>query len=148
VALPQGKPPELILWLHYLLSEGAGPPRGTWMSYREAPGARFYEAKFMQRATRPLAAHFGGTPERLAAAGARLGGAAAGVGDVSVTVPLLPYLPLTYVLWSGDEEFEPSGGVLFDRTASGWLCAEDLAVAASLGAYALIAEDKKSGREA
>ena len=71
------------------------------------------------------------------------GGIKSNEGDVSVRINLLSYLPVTYIIWAGDDEFEPSGNILFDKTAAGWLCAEDLVVAASLGAYELVGEYKK-----
>jgi hypothetical protein len=43
---------------------------------------------------------------------------------------------------AGDDEFDPAGTVLFDKTASGWLNAEDLVYAASFAAYELIGKCK------
>jgi hypothetical protein len=60
------------------------------------------------------------------------------MGDASVTLCPLPKLPVTYIIWAGDDELPPAGMILFDSTASGWLPAEDLTVLASLGAYKLI----------
>jgi hypothetical protein len=48
-------------------------------------------------------------------------------------------LPVTYVIWRGDDELPPAGAILFDGNASGWLPAEDLTVLASIGAYKLVA---------
>ena len=127
-----------ILFLHYLGSEGTKKPEGKTIAYREVPSARFYEPKFSQRAINPLVKTFGKEPGKLLEAAKRLGGEKSDVGDWAVQINLLPYLPVTYMLWEGDEELAPSGIILFDRTAPGWLCAEDLAVAASLGAYELI----------
>jgi len=136
--LSSGKTTERILWLHYLTSEGTKPPSGVYAAYREFPGARFYEPAFDKRALNPLVKRFGGDPEQLLTTGVANGGYAVNIGDVAVTLTPLPHVPVTCCIWRGDEETGPGGGILFDRTASGWLPAEDLAVLASAVVYRLI----------
>ena len=131
-----------IIFLHYLTSEGTKQPEGILISYREVPTALFYEPKFIQRAVNPIVKCFGKNPEKLIEIGGFFGGVESNEGDASVKINLLPYLPVTYILWADDGEFEPSGNILFDRTAPGWFCAEDLVVAASLGAYELVGKYK------
>lgn len=141
--LSEVKPPYLILWLHYLTSEGTKRPEGHLISYRDVPGAQFYEAKFMQRAVQPMIKSFGNEPQALIETGVSMGGTVLAQGDASITLSLLPYVPVTYILWAGDSEFQPNGSILFDQTAIGWLCAEDLVVLASLGAYELAGHYQK-----
>lgn len=142
------KPPIEILFLHYLTSEGTKQPENKLISYRDIKpagnGAMFYEPKFIQRSVNPLVKHFGEKPDKLLSAGKFLGGIQSAEGDVSVRINLLPYVPLTYIIWAGNDEFEPSGTILFDKTCIGWFGAEDLAVLASLGAYELINVSKTS----
>jgi len=136
-----------ILFMHYLTSEGTKKPEGKLISYREVPGAAFYEPKFIQRAVNPIVRCFGKNPGDLIKTGEFFGGeksAEVSGSAYSVKINLFSHLPVTYVIWAGDEEMEAAGNILFDKTAPGWLCAEDLAVAASLGAYELIGEYKKS----
>jgi len=40
-------------------------------------------------------------------------------------------------LWEGDEEFPPSGNILFDASAGSHFATEDFAVLASVVVYAL-----------
>ena len=137
-AIESGNDAEKILWLHYLVSNGVKKPTGELISYREVPSAQFYEPKFIARAVRPVVKRFGHAPAALIEAGVKLGGVKAGHGDASVTVPLLPNLPVTYILWGGDEEFPAEGNILFDKCVTDWFVAEDLVVLASLGAYKLV----------
>ena len=127
-----------ILWLHYLISQGIKKPSGRLMPYRDAPGALFYDRNFIKRAVNPIIKRFGNDPEGLIKVGCALGGQKAENGDASVVINALPYIPLTFIIWRGDEEFEPGGNILFDETVKTWLCAEDLAVLGSLSAYELI----------
>lgn len=137
-SLDDGSQMEQVLWLHYLISEGTKLPVGKYLAYREAPGAVFYENKFIARAVTPLVKCFGKEPPALVKAGLKLGGDPAGTGDASIRLHVLPNVPVTYIIWSGDDEMGPEGNILFDETALGWLPTEDLAVLASLGAYKLI----------
>ena len=148
-ALSSGNQYEQILWLHYLTSEGTKHPTGKLIAYRDIPGALFYESKFEARVVRPIVKCFGNNLSDLTAAGEKLtekyaqtadqpGVKRASFGDASVTIDILPYVPVTYIIWSGDDEMCAAGNVLFDETAAGWLSAEDLVVLASLGVYRLI----------
>ena len=136
--LSSGNEAEQILWLHYITAEGTKNPTGEWIPYRDVPGARFYEPNFTARAMRPIVKRFGADPGGLVRAGALIGARSAEAGEAAITLDLLPHLPVMYILWGGDGEFEPRGQILFDKTAPGWLPAEDLVVLASLGAYKLV----------
>jgi len=142
-AVDSGSPIEQVLWLHYLIAEFGRIPTGKLIAYRDIRGAAFYESKFIARAVRPIVKCFGANPQALRDIGTLLGGHAANAGDTAVTISPLPNLPITYILWTGDDEFPPEGNILFDETAPSWLDAEDLVVLASLGAYRLVSEFKK-----
>ena len=51
---------------------------------------------------------------------------------MAVTIQVFPSVPVTFVLWRGDDEFSPSGSVLFDSTISQYLPTEDVAVLAGM----------------
>ena len=55
-----------------------------------------------------------------------MGGRPADFGDAAVTFPAFPRVPLTYVLWRGDEEFSPEGSILFDSTVADYLSNDDI----------------------
>ena len=127
-----------ILWLHYMIAGGSKNETGQMIAYREMAPALFYEPNFYKRAVLPLVKHFGKNPEKLVETGIVLGGKAATMGDASVTINVLPYLPVTFILWEGCEEFPPDGNILFDKSAKTWYEAEDIAVFASTAVYEMI----------
>jgi hypothetical protein len=137
-AIESGNVYEKVVWLHYLTSGGSGNMTGNLMAFRDLPSALFYEPKFGQRSERVIVKRFGAEPDKLLKAGLLLGGQKADYGDVAVTLPLLPKVPVTYILWNGDSEFPPDCKILFDSSAPRFLPTEDLVVLPSLGAYKLV----------
>ena len=85
-----------------------------------------YFTVFSSRTTQPLVKFFGDNPELLVTTAARMGGRPADFGDTAVTFPAFPRVPLTYVLWKGDEEFSPEGSILFDSTVADYLSNDDI----------------------
>jgi hypothetical protein len=137
-----------ILLLHYLEGAVTGPgvkPKGEWISYQEVPDGRFYLDAFMRRAKNPLIEAFGQEPDRLIPFAKALYGAIPfDQGDVSVLIRAIPMIPVALIMWRGDEEFPPDGNILFDRTVSGFLSAEDIAWLAGMIVYPLAGMVKKA----
>jgi hypothetical protein len=143
-ALSSASLPHKILWLHYLTASGSKNETGQLIAYREVSPALFYEPNFYKRAVKPLVNCFGKEPEKLVKTGIALGGKTSAHGDASVTINILPYLPLTFIIWNGDDEFPPDGNILFDKSAKTWFAPEDLAVLASAAVYDLIGFSKET----
>lgn len=117
-----------ILLLHYLSKATPAVPEGRWIAFQELPGGFIYAGPFYNRAVRPLVGLFGQRPELLVRAAEMLGGEMMDGGDVAVRIPVLPKIPLAFLLWAGDEEFPPAGNVLFDASAPRHLPTEDYAL--------------------
>jgi len=130
---------EQILILHYLLQVRDTFLMGKLITFREIPSGEFYYEAFLKRAQIPLLNSFGQRPERLLVAGQKLGGKKANLGDVSMTFRPFPKIPLTLVLWRGDEEFPPNGSILFDSTIGLFLSGEDIAFLSGTVVYKLLA---------
>lgn len=119
-----------ILVLHYLADCQGTAEQGKLISYKELPGGSIYIQPFTNRAINPLVRIFGAKPERLLEVSAQLGGKPVRLGDAAVIIPVFPHIPVTLVLWEGDDEFPPSGNILFDASAPAILPTEDYAVLA------------------
>ena len=121
-----------ILILHYLYGASGVPLQNSWISFKELPDGFIYIEPFTNRAIRPLVGIFGNIPEKMLAAGEKLGGERLKIGDASITIPVFPRVPITFILWEGDEEFPANGNVLFDASAPRYLDTEDYALLPSL----------------
>jgi hypothetical protein len=117
-----------ILMLHYFTGAKGTPATGKLIAYKQLPGGVSYFSAFSQRAIAPLIKNFGKKPELLMKAAAKLGGHETDHGDISVTINAFPRVPITLVLWRGDEELAPNGNILFDANVSDYLSSEDVTV--------------------
>ena len=117
-----------ILILHYFTLAKGTPSTGILITYKQLPGGISYFPTFSQRAIAPFVNHFGEKTELLINVVAKLGGREADYGDVSMTVNAFNHVPITLVLWRGDEELAPNGNILFDANISDYLSTEDVTV--------------------
>ena len=135
---------EKVLVLHYLVYARPAHLTGNPISFKEVPGGgAIYYGTFKKRSIDPLVKVFSADPEGFRAAAGSIGGRPDSFGDVSFVVPILPLVPVTYVIWRGDEEVGPEGTILFDSSVDSFLPAEDIVVAASMGTYRMLKEHMK-----
>jgi len=139
-----------ILILHYLTSAKGTPTSNKSIAYKELPEGSNYFPTFYKRAIKPLIDHFGKQPYLLVDAAGKLGGYKVDYGDVAVTINAFSRVPITLVLWQGDEEFPPGGSILFDATVSDYISTEDINVLCEIIAWKLVkflreGSDRSSG---
>lgn len=117
-----------VLILHYLTSAKGTPLTNKFITYKELPGGNTYFPTFAKRTTKPILKNFSQNPSLLIPAAANLGGFKADYGDVAVTINAFSRVPITIVLWQGDDELAPEGNMIFDSTISDYLSAEDITI--------------------
>ena len=117
-----------ILILHYFTEAKGTPATGKLIAYKQLPGGISYFPAFYKRTINHFVSHFGQKPELLVDIVAKLGGYKTDQGDVSMTVNAFDHVPITLVLWRGDEELAPNGNILFDANVSDYLSTEDVTV--------------------
>ena len=128
-----------ILLLHYLNGSTGMRVKEEWIAYQEVPDGRFYLDAFLRRAKNPMVQAFGKQPGLLMnLAEETYGARPLDQADFSVVVQAFPMVPVALLLWEGDDEFEPEGNILFDRSISYTLSAEDIAWLAGMIIYPLI----------
>jgi hypothetical protein len=115
-----------ILILHYLTLAKGTPLSHNLIAYQELKEGSTYFPSFTKRAVKPLIDYFGLAPERLLEVIGELGGYRVNYGDLAVTIPAFSRVPITLVLWKGDDEFPPNANILFDSTILDYLSPEDV----------------------
>jgi hypothetical protein len=130
---------EQILILHYLERATGEPISGVNIDFRAVPEGSFYWSAFVSRAKKPLLEVFGRDPDFYLEVATFMGGMPVPMGDVAAQFQAFPLVPITHVLWRGDEEFDPDASILFDETISSHLSTEDIAALAGASVYRLMA---------
>jgi hypothetical protein len=132
------QPRERLLMLHYLIQASGSPVAGKKITYKELPDGAVYFPTFYKRAIKPLVDNFSQEPQKLLDSAIKLGGHRADYGDMAVTINTFRRVPLTFVLWYGDDELVPEGNILFDDTIAGYLSAEDITVLCEVIVWKLV----------
>jgi hypothetical protein len=136
-----------IILLHYINTANGKPPGESLAAYEDIPGCRHYLPVFEKRIARPLQAAFGQDKYAFLEAGLALGGKKEEYGDASVTLYAFPRVPITFILWEGDNEFQPLVRVLFDPSITGYLPLEDIVVISKLAATRILKAARKQHME-
>jgi hypothetical protein len=132
-----------IVLLHYLIHASGTALASELVTYEDIPGCRSYASVFERRVTKPLLSAFGYDRDSFARAAASLGGTATEFGDASFRLYAFPRVPITFILWEGDQDFPPSMKVLFDRTIHQYLPLEDIVVVSKMAATRILKEARK-----
>ncbi|MFC1874742.1 DUF3786 domain-containing protein [Chloroflexota bacterium] len=134
-----------LLILHYLNRAKGSPITGRSITYKELPEGINYTSNFSKRTIKPLLNNLGHQLERLLDATAIFDAHRADYGDVSVTINAFSRVPITLVLWQGDDELAPEGSILFDSTIPDYLSTEDITVLCENIAWRLASFLKENG---
>lgn len=126
-----------IILLHYLTTAEGTPLKGQWVAFRHLPGGHIYTEAFNRRAINPFLKTFGERLEDFQEAAKALGGYRLALSGISMVIPVLPRVPLCFILWPGDEEIPASANILFDQAASSYLPTEDYALLPALATAAM-----------
>jgi hypothetical protein len=120
-----------LVSLVYLLTAGPQAPTGEMVSVQELRTAHFFTGPHAIR-TRPLVDRFGQDLEGFRSAAERLGGQSMAMADAAYKLMVFPKVPLHYLLWRGDDEFQATISILFDRSVEVHLAADAIWAMANL----------------
>lgn len=102
--------------LHYLLEGRDVSPRGHWIGEKDLPGGETFFRGLHSFPLKSLTALFGEQSELFDRAAERLGGTPLKEGDAAWILNPFPRVPLLFVFWQGDDEFEAEMHLRFDET--------------------------------
>jgi hypothetical protein len=129
-----------IILLHYLIKASGARLGGELISYEDIPGLGHYYPVYEKRVLKPLQAAFGHNRYTFLEAGLSLNAIPEEYGDASFTLHALPSIPITFILWEGDDEFPPMIRTLFDPTIPDYLPLEDIVVISKLASTRILKE--------
>lgn len=109
---------DATLILQYLKQCSGLPPRNKWISFLELPDGIHHNVPFIKNACEPLGEVFGYCSEQFKKiAEDDFGGVPIKIGDIALSIPAFPKLPLAVAIWEGDDEFPARATILFDSIA-------------------------------
>lgn len=139
-----GSPPapaeflEQLCLLAYLINAQDIPLADKCVGPENLPTGQFFFRGLHSLPTGKLEKAFGNSPERLYEVSERFGAKRCEFGDASVELYVLPRIPLTIVIWRGDEEFDARASILFDQTVGNHLPLDALGALVNLTVKALV----------
>jgi len=112
-----------LLSLVYLLKAGPEGVSNEMVSVQQLKNSHFFQGPH-QLNIDPLIRRFGNDVEGFKEAALKIGGEPQDLADAGFKILTFPKVPLYYLLWRGDEEFNPRLSVLFDRSIEKHLSAD------------------------
>jgi len=112
---PADHPLMELLVLVYLLRVTEAPFKHEMVGAKDLKEAHFFQGPHVLK-IEPVLERFGRDLEGFRIAADRLGGRAIDHADAGFVFSPLPKILVYYFLWEGDEEFDPSLTILFDRS--------------------------------
>ena len=113
---------ELVI-LVYLLNVTPAPLAQEMISVNDLKDAHFFQGPHALKVA-PLLERYGNDLAGFKEAAENLDGEFLELADAAYRLSPLPKTPLFYLLWEGDEEFQPHLSVLFDRSIESHLSAD------------------------
>ena len=135
---------EKILILHYFTQAKGTPLTGKQITYRDLPGGLVYYPTFIKRTVKPLSDFFGKDPASLLGMGKMLGARKGEVGDAALIIDAFARVPVTIILWQGDNELMAEVNLLFDANITDYLTSEDVIIVCETITWRLINYAKKA----
>jgi len=112
-----------LLSLVYLLNAVPEGVSNEMVSVQQLKTSHFFQGPH-QLNIDPLIRRFGNDVEGFKEAALKIGGEPQNLADAGFKIVTFPKVPLYYLLWRGDEEFNPRLSVLFDRSIEKHLSAD------------------------
>lgn len=124
--------------LAYLINAQDLPLSYKLVRAEALPGGQFFFRGIHSLPTEKLEKVFGEHPEALHQIAKQFGAKVREFGDASIEFTVLPRIPLTIIVWRGDQDFEARASILFDQTAAAQLPLDALLAAVNLTVEALV----------
>jgi len=135
---------EQLCLLAYLINAQDAPLSNTLVNAQSLPGGQFFFRGPHMLPTEKLKDAFGDCPDVLYRASESFAARRCEFGDASITLNILPRVPLTIVIWCRCEEFDARASILFDKSVAIQLPLDALMAAVNLTVGALL---RRSTRE-
>ncbi len=126
-----------LLVLLYLLNAAPHVIKHQMVSVKDLKGAHFFQGPH-QLEIAPLITKFGSDPAGFRRAAEKIGAKPLDLADIAFELMAFPKIPLYYLLWEADPEFNSRISILFDRSIEFHLSADAIWGVVKLASNALL----------
>lgn len=123
---------EELCILSYLINAKELPLSNKLVNAEALPGGQFFFRGHHKLPVEKLEMKFGDCPEDLYKVSDQFNAKKIDYGDASISLFVLPRIPLTIIIWGKCTEFEARASILFDQTVSYQMPLDALLVAVNL----------------
>jgi len=131
---------EQLCVLSYLIHAQNRPLAGKLVKAEQLAAGQFFFRGPHGLPLKSLERAFGSVPRRMIQAVQPLNAREGSFGDASVEIPVFSRVPVTFILWAGDDEFPARASILFDETASAQLPLDALLAAVNLAVASMTSD--------
>lgn len=139
------KPLLELVCLLYLLNTGPEPLSQEMIGVEGLKDAQFFHGPHELR-IQPLLERYANDLAGFKRVAKSLGGESLELADAAYRLWALPKIPIYYLLWEGDEEFEPRLSILFDRSIEYHLSADAIWGLVNLVSHVLVVTSQASSQ--
>ena len=113
---------------------------GTWVRFDQLKNAAPFSKAFQEGIIMPFGRTFNGYKEQLEQAFCKLQGYKIPQSDVGYELNAFSCMPVEFLFWEGDDEFQAQGNLLFDASATDFIHVESIVTIAAVGLEKLAKE--------
>jgi hypothetical protein len=128
-----------LMTLVYLLNVTDEPVQNDMISVSQLKDAHFFRGPHVLK-TAPVMERFGSDLDGFKKAAQRLEGKPLNMADSAFAFFPFPKIPMYYLFWEGDDEFDPNLNILFDRSIEKHLSADAIWGVVNLVSDAILME--------
>lgn len=109
--------------LFYYAKEGASL-QNRWVPFRDVKAAGQFDSAYKKHVLIPFALTFSGKTKELCAAAQKMGGVRVPQGDAGYLLKCFDCIPMQFLFWDRDDEFEAQTNILFDYSVTDFIHVE------------------------
>ena len=107
--------------------------RGEWVTFEKLKNTSQFKPAFIKSVLEPFANTFAGHIDKLQYACEKIGGKRIKASDMGYEIRAFECIPIQFLFWDEDEEFEARASMLFDLGSTDFIHEESIVTIASVG---------------
>ena len=126
----------IYLLFHYIKPNSK--IKGEWVTFEKLKNTSQFKPAFVKSVLEPFAKAFAGHMDKLEEACEKIGGKRIKASDMGYELKAFECIPVQFLFWDEDEEFESRASMLFDISCTDFIHEESIVTIASVGVERLI----------